>query len=304
MKTLLNTLFLVLIFVGLVTAQTKVTDATAVNGWECLPGYDIHGNLLYDASKTYSQIKSGYQTFNTFGNTYLNGQVYLMTNYKKRFFSATETKKIQKYVGFDYRVSGLVGNVSEIAIGLEITGDGYSIYNKTVSVNETNPVVDGWKKIKLPTDAVTNRIKNFYSMTFLFWVMSSEISYVGASIDIRNLIGVDSLGNEIVYDNFQITKIEGNNIPFKFELSQNYPNPFNPATKIQYFVPIESGPVTLKVYDLQGREVATLVDNEQKPAGIYEATFDAGKLKLSSGTYFYRLQAGNFMQTKKMSLVK
>jgi carboxyl-terminal processing protease len=88
--------------------------------------------------------------------------------------------------------------------------------------------------------------------------------------------------------------------PAKFSLSQNYPNPFNPSTVISYQLPVYSH-VTLKVFDLLGREVATLV-NEEKRAGSYEVTFN-GK-NLSSGVYFYRLQAGEFVQTKKLILQK
>jgi hypothetical protein len=85
-----------------------------------------------------------------------------------------------------------------------------------------------------------------------------------------------------------------------FKLSQNYPNPFNPTTTIQYEIP-NSGLVTLKVYDILGREVKTLV-NQHKNSGSYEVNFNAGNF--SSGVYFYRLQAGNFIQTKKMILLK
>jgi len=88
--------------------------------------------------------------------------------------------------------------------------------------------------------------------------------------------------------------------PNSFSLEQNYPNPFNPSTVIGYRLSVNSV-VTLKVYDLPGREIATLVD-EFKPAGKYEVEFN-GK-DLSSGIYFYKLEAGNFIETKKMILLK
>ena len=91
-----------------------------------------------------------------------------------------------------------------------------------------------------------------------------------------------------------------NTIPQQYYLSQNYPNPFNPSTVINHEIP-KSSLVTLKVYDALGREVATLV-NEEKPVGRYNVTFDASKY--SSGIYFYRITAGNFIQTKKMILLK
>ncbi|MBI4810167.1 MAG: T9SS type A sorting domain-containing protein [Ignavibacteriales bacterium] len=93
-------------------------------------------------------------------------------------------------------------------------------------------------------------------------------------------------------------------LPVKFELSQNYPNPFNPTTIINYQLPI-ANLVTLKVYDVLGREVATLV-NEKKEAGRYEVEFNASNL--SSGVFFYRLsasgRAGDFLSTKKFILIK
>jgi hypothetical protein len=91
-----------------------------------------------------------------------------------------------------------------------------------------------------------------------------------------------------------------NNTPTGFELYQNYPNPFNPSTKINFQLSLE-GFVTLKVYDLLGNEVATLVD-EYKPAGIYNEEFTIHNL--ASGVYFYQLKTANFTQTKKMILLR
>ncbi|MFH1196302.1 MAG: BACON domain-containing carbohydrate-binding protein [bacterium] len=96
--------------------------------------------------------------------------------------------------------------------------------------------------------------------------------------------------------------------PGTFELYQNYPNPFNPTTKIKFTIASVETPymaslqhVTLEIYDVLGREVATLVD-EVKPAGYYEVTFDAKSLP--SGIYFYNLTAGSFSQTKKLIFLK
>jgi lysophospholipase L1-like esterase len=85
-----------------------------------------------------------------------------------------------------------------------------------------------------------------------------------------------------------------------YALFQNYPNPFNPSTEILYNLPHESF-VTLKVYDVLGREISTLV-NEEKPAGIYRINFNAAGL--GSGVYYYKLRAGNFIKTKKMILIR
>ena len=89
-------------------------------------------------------------------------------------------------------------------------------------------------------------------------------------------------------------------LPSQFALQQNYPNPFNPTTMISYQLPINSF-VSLKVYDVLGKEIVTLV-NELKEAGTHSANFDASIF--SSGVYFYKLQAGSFLQIKKMLLIR
>ena len=89
-------------------------------------------------------------------------------------------------------------------------------------------------------------------------------------------------------------------IPQAFSLLQNYPNPFNPSTYISYNIP-NSSLVTLKIYDILGKEIATLV-NESKQAGSYNVQFDASNI--SSGVYFYSIQAGDFFESRKMILMK
>ncbi|MCW8811206.1 MAG: T9SS type A sorting domain-containing protein [Ignavibacteriaceae bacterium] len=120
------------------------------------------------------------------------------------------------------------------------------------------------------------------------------------------------------YDNnfpVSVPNIADDILTKEFQLYQNYPNPFNPVTKIKYTIPSAGNPllggargglVTLKVYDILGRELATLV-NEEKPAGTYEVIFDShsGEVRnLPSGIYFYQLKAGGYSETKKMMLLK
>jgi hypothetical protein len=120
------------------------------------------------------------------------------------------------------------------------------------------------------------------------WVGSqgvhASVPWIYRTIDFANTTGI----------------IGGANSPKKFSVEQNYPNPFNPATTIAFHVP-SSSVVSVKVFDVLGREVATLL-NEEKSAGDYSVQFDASKL--SSGVYIYRLQAGSFTDSKKMVLMK
>lgn len=110
-------------------------------------------------------------------------------------------------------------------------------------------------------------------------ILHGVMDYMGIAVDVE-----------------QITKVT----PTGFELYQNYPNPFNPSTTINYQLP-STGYVTLKVYNLLGREIAALI-NEEKSEGICEVTFDASKL--SSGVYFYRIEFNGFSEKKKMILLK
>jgi hypothetical protein len=120
-------------------------------------------------------------------------------------------------------------------------------------------------------------------------------------------------GNYEIYykrnTNANISAVEDDqtNIPDHFILDQNYPNPFNPSTNIQYAISNRQF-VSLKVYDILGNEIATLV-NEEKSAGVYEVEFEAnghsGNVRnLPSGVYIYQLRAGDFISTKKMILIR
>jgi hypothetical protein len=98
-----------------------------------------------------------------------------------------------------------------------------------------------------------------------------------------------------------VTSVENPpSMPVNFSLAQNYPNPFNPTTNIKYSL-MHSGLVKLIVYDILGRQIATLV-NERQNAGTYDVPFNASAL--TSGVYFYRITAGSFSQTRKMVVLK
>ena len=108
---------------------------------------------------------------------------------------------------------------------------------------------------------------------------------------------VDNNGN---YEYFELNGEVEIGVPRKYDVSQNYPNPFNPVTKINFDLP-ENGLVNIRLYDILGREVAVIV-NEVRNAGYHTVQFDGSKL--SSGIYFYKMNAGKFSGVKKMSLIK
>lgn len=124
-----------------------------------------------------------------------------------------------------------------------------------------------------------------YNETLIGWVVDGI-----AFGDTSSLVGLNVLNS---------------NVPDKFSLSQNYPNPFNPSTKIRFEIPsvtsTEMSQVQIKVYNVQGKEVSTLVNESLQP-GSYEIIFDAENYP--SGTYFYILQAGDYTETRKMVLIK
>jgi hypothetical protein len=97
-----------------------------------------------------------------------------------------------------------------------------------------------------------------------------------------------------------VRQVSDSRLPEDFILEQNYPNPFNPSTTIKYALP-QSLVVRLSVYDLLGREVSAIV-NERRDAGVHEVKFDGSNFV--SGVYFYRLQAGTYTKTKKLTVLK
>jgi hypothetical protein len=116
-------------------------------------------------------------------------------------------------------------------------------------------------------------------------------------------VGLDATSRKVYWDRFDLLTSVNNNtsgIPSEFELSQNYPNPFNPVTKINFSIP-KDGIVSLKVFDIFGREVARLA-NGRLSAGSYSVDFDGNRF--SSGTYFYKLESEGFSDVRKMLLVK
>jgi hypothetical protein len=170
----------------------------------------------------------------------------------------------------------------------------------------TMPGGDTYDALRVRVDEIT--IDNFFPPPFNYdrHISYDFITKVGAFVNVpsdttKPNVGVIANTASIAWAGPFVADVKiGETISGDYELSQNYPNPFNPKTTIKYQLP-EMSFVTIKVFDVLGSEIATLV-NEEKPAGNYETEFDA--TVLPSGIYFYRLQAGTFVETKKMILMK
>ncbi len=193
---------------------------------------------------------------------------------------------------------------------------GFPGQNYTVQASVTN-VVDAWGTLIMPDGRSVNvlRVKTITELSSNIGGVPSTttdlsfnfISPDGSSLNV-NAIDANQADNGTISANqvswnygsgaTSVEQQEG--IANSFSLAQNYPNPFNPTTTIQYSIP-EASHVSLKVFDVLGKEVAVLVNQEQT-AGIYTSNFDASNL--TSGIYFYTLTANNFTATKKLMLVK
>lgn len=167
----------------------------------------------------------------------------------------------------------------ELGWAVGITGDIYYMWGIIANTTDGG---ETWSLQECPTDQ--------WPLEVFF--VNSEIGWVTAY---SGVILKTNTGGLLAVEQDKIK-----NKPSNFFLSQNYPNPFNPSTKINFSIP-QTRFVTLKIYDIIGKEISTLI-NEEKPAGNYEVEFNGSNL--SSGVYFYKIKAGSFINTKKFVLIK
>ncbi len=169
------------------------------------------------------------------------------------------------------------------------TGDTVPGSGAFVEIGKFKVSTAGWteKRYTIPTVGATGRFAINYRVAH-GGPLGANSDFIG--VDLVRLLGPSTVGIEPV----------NNQVPNTYSLEQNYPNPFNPSTNINFSIP-NSGLVKLSVFDISGKEVATIV-NGDVAAGNYVVNYNASQL--SSGVYFYRIVAGNFTQTKKMLIVK
>jgi len=313
----------------------KVWDAET--GMNCV--YVDQNNNVY-VGLNYSPTQSGIYRSNDGGNSWqkifdetenvyaiikLNNGRILAASYGKVFYSDNEGSS------WTSTTDGLVSSTPSAFVirnqnEVFMSTLGYGIYKSTDNgatwTNQTGAGPD-YSCLVIDSDGV------MYAGTRGYWVYRSDNgdnwslinSGMGDEKYVLSLLiskagylfaGMDYYGLYKSVEKVVTDVQENNDMPLKFNLSQNYPNPFNPSTKIKYSIPAvgtgHAPSVRLTVYDILGREVATLVNKQQKP-GYYEVNFNASSL--TSGVYFYRiaihpdkLHAGSFVETKKMLLLR
>jgi len=182
-------------------------------------------------------------------------------------------------------------------IWLATSGNQGNTWGNFVKVSFANPIRD-WTYPSI--SPVNDQDGNYYYVNIAAQVDSIPGSFVNGTGNGQSLAKQYYVRARIPKSEVSVKNIS-TEVPANYSLSQNYPNPFNPTTTIRFALP-KASDVTLKVYNINGQEVATLINGININAGTSEYTFDASKL--SSGIYFYTIQAGNFRDTKKMILVK
>jgi hypothetical protein len=198
------------------------------------------------------------------------------------------------------------GNTAVVILNVGSTNQVVNVEPRNIGVGNHFYMytLTGSNNVALPQTVVVNGDSGVGTV----WGPSTDLQNIAAvAYPIGDTVAFNSPPNSVEYVLLDagkniISAIDGNinQIPDRFELSQNYPNPFNPTTVIKYQLPT-SAVVILRVYDVLGRKVATLVNARQGP-GTYSTTFNAASF--ASGVYFYRLQAGSFVQTKKLIIMK
>jgi hypothetical protein len=220
----------------------------------------------------------------------------------ERYFWRISAKNTSGY----FQTSEVWNFQRDFPIPVELLNFNSSVTENTIRLNWSTVYESNNSGFEIERSGVTGQ-------SSIDWMKVGNVSGNGTTSNLSNYSFTDrNLATGIYTYRLKQTDFNGNfeyfnlnnyvniGIPAGYNLSQNYPNPFNPATSINYDLPAE-GKVSLKIFDISGKEIMTLV-NEVKTAGYYSVNFNASAL--SSGVYFYTISANNFVQTKKMILVK
>jgi hypothetical protein len=277
----------------------------------------VASNARYDwdrLSRSIHTDSTGLFTFEKVPNGKYIIQVVPFKGYMPAFYSASDcgarSPKLadsiivanqQSVSGLDVCVKAATGNGGGSIRGFVKNANGAGLSGVVVSATGSNGNTDNLYGTTGSDGSylITNLDAGSYTLSAdKVGFNSSELNSI--TIDYSSGIFNSNSNNLVLSDN-SLTEVQTPNaLPVNFELDQNYPNPFNPSTIIKYSIPANSF-VQIRVYDVIGREVSTLV-KAQMNAGTYNVTFNADNMP--SGIYFYRIEAGNFIQTRKMILLK
>lgn len=270
------------------------TDRVLLDSLESLGGWKFSSSSQFDTLNTFAKINT---SSSTMGSNSIEIHYELKYALLKQYKMLLETD-IPIYGVPDSVYIDVKPDSSLLKLSFVVSDDNDEYYI-TTAADATGPLS--------VFDTVGSSLKNLFAMksnqTFDYPIRFKrlEILVSGKKTVGRKYAETISLDNlRIVYPGKTTDVRKPEVMPVSYILEQNYPNPFNPSTTITYGVPEESF-VTLKVYDLLGREISTLVEKNVKP-GNYKVTWNAGNMP--SGIYFYRMQAGKASVTKKMMLVR
>ncbi len=274
-------------------------------------GIELLGNTnAYTANVYYNTARiGGTHTGGTAGNTTSAGirvsSTVITLNMKNNIAINTRTGGNINHVGFALLSAGATLNIDNNCYYAATGPNNYHAYWLTMGYN----TLTDYKTAATPNEQ--NSV--FYDVNF---ISTTDLHVTGSSLGNVNLKGTPIVGITKDFDNDirnAVAPYKGadeGNVPLfvttnpsvitKYDLSQNYPNPFNPTTNIKFAIP-KSGHVSLKVFDIMGREMVSLI-NENLETGEYEVSLNGSNL--NSGVYFYQLKTGNFVSTRRMMLIK
>ncbi|MEJ2196894.1 MAG: T9SS type A sorting domain-containing protein [Ignavibacteriaceae bacterium] len=267
MRLRVHVLLITLFLCTTILAQDAITfDDQGWSSNQSLESYFIIGNYLYSGNKTY------------YTNYGCNFDVYGVSLYSVFQNPAEDQFTITSLDNHLFNLNSIAAyQVSELSTD--------------------NLIIEGWNGSIIEYTTTFSNITNWQVLDLNYY----NVNRVVIKLDPAGSGGLTDFNfDDFVFGVITVSEDSTSLNPKNYNLSQNYPNPFNPSTVINYQIP-QSGKVIIKIYDLIGNEVSTLVD-EYKEAGSYNTTFEAGSL--TSGMYIYKLITNGFVSSKKMMLVK
>jgi len=291
------------IFTSTIFPQQPEGDLGPVGGWEFLHVWCSWFDTTNSSFSIEEDTSSKYALFEFYGGTdyvsFVNIYNIQLNTYKDFWESNYQTP--DTFV-FELNLFEIEGNIRYIVITVGLQDSFSHIFGLYSYFSNLEP---GWQTIKI-TDQIMKDIPIFGRFYFNVYIETFDSCYAGAKIGMRYFGGIDDTLGIMHYDTFgnppPLGFKEDNDLkmPSNLVLEQNYPNPFNPSTSIRFSIP-NAGLVMLKVYNSLGQEVANLVDGFMD-VGNHKVDFNA--YNLTTGVYFYKLQVGDFVEIKKMLLIK